>query len=131
MAKAVRGSDGLTERDRFWLRHLERQRSGSADSKTYAAREGLSVHALYQARKHLVACGAWPALSRRRRGEHRRATRTTVPAFTRVALGAAPLRTEALPACRPRLASGAVIEWRETPAAAQLAALLGAAAPAR
>jgi hypothetical protein len=129
MAKAVRGSDGLTERDRFWLRHLERQRSGSADSKTYAARERLSVQALYQARKHLVARGAWPGSGKRRRGPRPQAPQP--PAFTRVTLGAAPLRTEALPACRLRLASGAVIEWRETPAAAQLAALLGAAAPAR
>lgn len=115
MANGVRGKDGLTERDRFWLRHLERQRSGSVDSKRYAAREGLSVNALYQARKHLVARGVWPASPRR-------------PAFTRVTLGAPLGPAGVAPACRLRLASGAVIEWREAPGAAQLAELLESAA---
>jgi hypothetical protein len=127
MANGVRGKGGLTERDRFWLRHLERQRSGSVDSKRYAAREGLSVNALYQARKHLVARGVWPA-SPRRRGERERVARARRPAFTRVTLGAPLGPAGVAPACRLRLASGAVIEWREAPGAAQLAELLESAA---
>jgi len=126
MAKGVRGSDGLTERDRFWLRHLERQRSGAETSKAYAAREGLSAHALYQARKHLVARGVWPAAGTRRRKVHRSGAR--MPAFTRVTLGAPAGAVPAAPACRVRLASGAVIEWSAAPEAADLAALVRALA---
>ena len=35
----------MTERDRFWLRHLERQAAGAETSKAYAAREKLSRRA--------------------------------------------------------------------------------------
>ena len=63
--------------------------------------------------------------------ERAKATRATAPAFTRMTLDAAPVREAAAPACRLRLASGAVIEWREAPAAAQLAALLACAAVPR
>jgi hypothetical protein len=130
MAKGVRGSDGLTERDRYWLRHLRRQAAGTETSKVYAAGEGLSVHALYQARKHLVARGAWPAGPKQvRRGSGVESPRT--PSFARVTLGAPALRHETAPACRLRLGSGAVIEWNASPPAGQLAELLAAMAALR
>ena len=120
MARRGAGPDGLTERDRFWLRHLERQRSGAGTSKAYAAREGLSIYALYQARKHLVARGVWPA-STRPRERVRPSPPRSAPQFARVTLPApAP---SAAPACRLRLASGLVIEWSSAPGADVLAAL--------
>lgn len=57
MARRGTGRSVLTERDRFWLRHLERQAAGAETSKAYAAREKLSICALYLDRQ-------WPKLIR-------------------------------------------------------------------
>jgi hypothetical protein len=49
-----------TPREQFWLGHLRKIESAGIATKAYAERRGLSVHALYQARKQLVSLGAWP-----------------------------------------------------------------------
>jgi hypothetical protein len=47
----------LTERDRFWLDHEKAISKSGQSAKAYAAEQGLSLHALYQARKRLKAEG--------------------------------------------------------------------------
>lgn len=121
------GLGGLTERDRFWLSHLERQVAGAETSKAYAAREGLSIYAFYQARRRLTSLGAWLANATTRK--RRRAPATSAPPFTRLALPAP--TPSAAAACRLRLASGVVIEWSTAPPAEVLAALAGELAAPR
>jgi hypothetical protein len=117
----------LTERDRFWLRHLERQAAGAETSKAYAGREKLSICALYQARMRLVARGAWPAASASVRKGSRPAAATPVR-FTRLAL---PAPTPVVPACRLRLSSGMVLEWSAPPPVEVLAELVARMASPR
>jgi hypothetical protein len=102
----------LTEREAFWLAHLRRIESAGIATKAYAARRGLSVHALYQARKQLVRLGAWPE---RRRSE-------AAPTFAPVRVIDTPVAS--VPACRLRFADGSVLEWSAAPAPEALAALL-------
>ena len=51
------GSRTASVRDRFWLKHHEAQQASGQDAKAYAASVGISVQALYQARKQLRARG--------------------------------------------------------------------------
>ncbi|MFV1978703.1 MAG: hypothetical protein ACC649_05080 [Myxococcota bacterium] len=55
------------ERDRFWLDHEAAIKVSGTTAKAYASEQGLSLHALYQARKRLRALGliATTALSQR------------------------------------------------------------------
>jgi hypothetical protein len=46
-----------TERDQFWLGHETAQGASGQTAKEYAAAQGLSLHAFYQARKRLRALG--------------------------------------------------------------------------
>ena len=109
MTRQGTGRRELTERDRFWLRHLERQAAGAETSKAYAAREKLSICALYQARMRLTARGAWLAAPARKSS---RPVVVAPVAFTRLAL---PAPAPAAVACRLRLSSGMVLEWSALP----------------
>ena len=126
MARRVAGHRELTERDRFWLRHLERQAAGAETSKAYAAREKLSIYALYQARMRLVARGAWRAALARKGS---RPETSTPVRFTRLALPTAP--PPAAVACRLRLSSGMVVEWSTPPPVEVLAGLVARMASPR
>lgn len=119
MAKKIPTQRGLTAREQFWLGHLRRIESAGVATKAYAERRALSVHALYQARKQLVAQGAWP---------ERKASAPAPLVFTPVRVIDAPTPG---PACRMRLADGALLEWSAAPAPEVLVTLLGrrAAAP--
>jgi len=121
MAKARSARSGLTARDRFWLEHLRRVEREGIGSKAYARERGLSVHALYQARKRLIGLGAWP--------ERRVAPAAAPPVFTPVRVVEAPVAETA--AFRVRLAGGGVLEWSTTPAAETLTVLLDRLAAAR
>ena len=125
MARRGAGRRELTERDRFWLRHLERQAAGAETSKAYAAREKLSICALYQARMRLIAQGAWPAASARKGS---RPVAVAPVAFTRFAL---PAPAPAAVACRLRLSSGMVLEWSASPPVELLAELVARMASPR
>jgi hypothetical protein len=46
-----------TERDQYWLDHEAAITTSGLTAKVYAAEQGVSVHALYQARKRLRALG--------------------------------------------------------------------------
>lgn len=49
-----------TERDQFWLDHEAKLSGTDLTAKAYAAEQGLSLHALYQARKRLRMLGLLP-----------------------------------------------------------------------
>jgi hypothetical protein len=125
MGKADRGAaDGIrgaTERDRVWVRHLERIEAEGIAAKIYAAREGLSVHALYQAKKRLRQQGAWPEAN----------GSAVEPTFTRVRLVETAPAAATPWALRLRLPSGAVLEWSVTPGADLLGTLLERVSSAR
>ena len=110
----------LTARERFWLGHLRRIEAQGIETKAYGVKRGISVHALYQARKQLVALGAWP--------ERKSPARTaSAPVFAPVRIVDVP---EAAMAGRVRLASGAVVEWSSVPSADVLSAVLDRAVTA-
>ena len=88
-----------SDRDRFWLKHHEAQGASGQDAKRYAASTGISVQALYQARKRLRARGL--LAPGRSRGE--------APRFSKVAVAPAPPIEEAR--FRIELPNGAVLEW--------------------
>ncbi len=112
MAKGKAKRRELTERERYWRGHLRRIEATGVGTKAYGQRHGLSVGALYQARRQLVALGAWP---------EREESAVAAPVFT-------PLRVIDAPAagvaCRVRLADGTVLEWSAAPEPAVLATLL-------
>jgi len=119
MAKGSAKRRELTERERYWRGHLRRIEATGVATKAYGQRHGLSVDALYQARKQLVALGAWP---------ERKASSGAAPVFT-------PLRVIDAPAagcaCRVRLADGTVVEWSAAPEPDVLVALLARIGAAR
>lgn len=112
MAKGSAKRRELTARERFWRGHLRQIEATGVATKAYGQRHGLSVDALYQARKQLVALGAWP---------ERTESAAAGPAFT-------PLRVIDAPAagfaCRVRLVDGTVLEWSVAPAPEVLVMLL-------
>ncbi len=92
-----------TERDRFWLEHEAVLAKSALTAKAYAAEQGLSMHALYQARKRLRAMGWLPAAAKPRRRE---ASRRAV-AFSKVEVGRPAQAAE----FRLSLPNGFVLEW--------------------
>ncbi len=104
----------LSERQRFWLKHLRAVERTGEPLNTYANRLGLSESSLYEAKRRLRACGVI-APAPERRGSS--------PGFARVAVadsgGAAPA------SLRVRLASGALLEWSEAPRGDALREVIG------
>lgn len=88
-----------SDRDRFWLKHHEAQRASGQNARQYAASAGISVQALYQARKRLRGRGLLaPGRARRE-----------MPRFSKVAV--APVSPIEEPRFRIGLSNGAVLEW--------------------
>jgi hypothetical protein len=94
-------SGTATERDRFWLKHDEAQRASGQDAKRYAASAGISVQALYQARKRLRARGL---LAPGR-------AKAAAPRFSKVAVMASASSATEASHFRITLPNGAVLEW--------------------
>ena len=107
-----RNSGLLSERGGIWLAHLERVQSQGVTIKAYAREQGMSFHAMYQAKKRLRALGAWPARKK-----------PTAVSFARVAVREE-ATTRGVGGCRLRLAGDAVIEWEVAPSADLLAAVI-------
>jgi hypothetical protein len=107
----------LTEREQFWRGHLRRIEAAGITTRAYGRRHRLSVHALYQARKQLVALRAWPE-----RNESAAAPAVFTP--VRVVEARAPG-----PALCVRLADGTVLEWSAVPAPEVLVAVLDRGTP--
>ncbi len=105
--------NGLSERQRFWLKHLRAAERRGEPLNTYAKRLGLSESSLYEAKRRLRTCGVIAPAAQRR-----------VPprSFARVEIVDAG-RTPA--SLRVRLASGALLEWSEAPQGDVLRELIG------
>jgi hypothetical protein len=115
------GIPGATERDRAWVGHFERIEAEGIAAKDYAAREGLSRHALYQAKKRLRQQGAWPEVE----------GNVAKPTFARVRFVEPAPVTAAPWALRLRLPNGAVLEWSTQPGVELLGALLAQGSASR
>jgi hypothetical protein len=103
----------LSERQRFWLKHLRAAERTGEPLNAYAERLGLSESSLYEAKRRLRACGVIAPAGQ---------PRTTSPEFVRVEV-AGSSRTPA--SLRVRLASGALLEWSEAPQGDALRDLIG------
>ena len=103
----------LSERQRYWLKHLRAaERKGEALT-LYAQRLGLAKSSLYEAKRRLRACGVIATVPGRG---------VSPPAFVRVEIPDA-LRARA--SLRVRLGSGALLEWSEAPQGDALRELIG------
>ena len=92
-----------TERDRYWLDHEAAVEASGQTAKAYAAEQGLSLHALYQARKRLRTLGFLPPCRPRAVRPKAKA-----PAFSKVEI-LAPRRSGA--DFRLGLPNGLTFEW--------------------
>ncbi len=111
--RSPKAEKDLSERQRFWLKHLRAaERKGDA-LNAYAARLGLSESSLYEAKRRLRACGVIAPAGQ---------PQISPPDFVRVEV-AEFSRTPA--SLRVRLASGALLEWSEAPRGDVLRELIG------
>ena len=94
-------SPELTERDRFWFDHEKAVAASCQTAKAYAAEQGLSLHAFYQARKRLRALGFLSTADLRRKPK-------ATSAFTKIER-MKPLRPAA--DFRLGLPNGITLEW--------------------
>ena len=99
----------LTKRDRFWLGHLQVIARGNESASEYTRRKGLSVGALYEAKRQLGKRGAWTGAAKS-------------VSFAPVVVRHEPGSTQA--ALRLRLGNGAELEWSSVPEVEWLAALV-------
>ncbi len=103
----------LSERQRYWLKHLRAAERKGEPLKAYAERLELSESSLYEAKRRLRTCGVIAPAAQRR---------VSSPGFARVErvdAGRAPASLGV------RLASGALLEWSEAPQGDVLRELIG------
>jgi len=94
-----------TERDRFWLNHEAAIKASGTTAKAYASEQGLSLHALYQARKRLRALGLI-ATTRAVRSDRKKTLKAV--SFSKIGL-ATPRGSQ--PDFRLSFPNGLVLEW--------------------
>jgi hypothetical protein len=112
--RSSKAEKDLSERQRYWLKHLRAAERSGAPLTAYAKRLGLSEQSMYEAKRLLRGYGLIaPAIARK----------TAPPRFTRVSI--APREAPPLRSLRVRLASGAVLEWSEAPQGDALRELFG------
>lgn len=92
-----------TERDQFWLDHEAKLSGTELTAKAYAAEQGLSLHALYQARKRLRMLGLLPPAASPRSSKKSSAKAVS---FAKVEL-----RSPTAAEFRLSLPNGYVLEW--------------------
>lgn len=109
-----RSRTGLTERDRFWLRHIEASARSRTPATIYTADHALSLGAFYEAKRRLVRRGAVSPVPRRGRVSF--AAVQVVPEARQAESESGPFRL--------RLACGAVLEWASAPGIEVLGALI-------
>ena len=105
----------MTERAAYWLGHLAAIEREGITTRAYAAREGLSVGALYQWRRALKSRMLATASPVPPSGGFVAVTVPTVSGATRDAV-----------VCRLRLGAGVTLELTSLPSAAWLASVVGA-----
>ena len=110
---SIQAEKDLSERQRYWLKHLRAAAEQGESLKAYARRQGLSDSSLYEAKRGLRACGLIAA-ARPRKG--------STPGFVPVAVSD-PVPVAA--SLRVRLSSGALLEWSEAPQGDALRELIG------
>jgi hypothetical protein len=103
----------LSERQRYWLKHLRAAARKGEPLAAYAERLGLSKSSLYEAKRRLRAIGVISSVPERT---------TSSPEFVRVAL---PEASRVRASLRVRLGSGALLEWSEAPRGDALRELVG------
>ncbi len=96
----------LSERDQYWLDHRSAQAASSQTAKEYAAAQGLSLPAFYQARKRLRQLGLLAPHTRAAKSP-RKPRREKSVSFSKIAVA------PRVPNDRFRLelASGIALEW--------------------
>ncbi|MCP4007481.1 MAG: transposase [bacterium] len=96
--RAAKAEQELSERQRYWLNHLQTAEAKGEQLKTYAKRLGLSEHSMYEAKRRLRKSGVIAPASQQK---------VPPPEFARVVVG------ELSRSCslQVRFASGAVLEW--------------------
>jgi hypothetical protein len=103
--KSAKDAAIVTERDRFWLDHEAGQVASGQTAKDYAAMQGVSLHAFYQARKRLRTLGLLAPAARREKAPRKVGPRK--PWFTQIQI-----TPEVSPAhFRIEMPSGIVLEW--------------------
>jgi hypothetical protein len=100
----------LTERQQFWLEHLRACAKANQTTKDYAQAHGLSVRAMYTARKHLAQRGISKS--------------TTTAPFARVRVAPSPPTTQ----WRIQLSNGTTVSFSGAVDGQALCAILHAAA---
>jgi len=100
----------LTERQRYWLKHIEACKQSGQTMADYAAEHGLTARAMYAGKKILVKKGVLPALRPAR--------------FQRVPVLEAPVSSQ----WRVQLPNGVSVAFAGAVDAGSLATVLGAAA---
>jgi hypothetical protein len=100
----------LTERQQFWLEHLRACTNANQTTKDYAQAHGLSVKAMYTARKHLAQRG--------------NSKSTTTAPFARVRVAPSPPTTQ----WRIQLSNGTTVSFSGAVDGQALCAILHAAA---
>ncbi len=103
----------LSERQRYWLKHLRAAERRGEPLNAYAKRLGLSESSLYESKSRLRSCGVLAPRPQRR---------VSAPEFARVVVADAARAPASL---RVRLASGALLEWSEAPQGDALRDLIG------
>jgi Mn-dependent DtxR family transcriptional regulator len=103
----------LSDRQRYWLKHLRAAERKGEPLAAYAERLGLAKSSLYEAKRRLRACGVICSVPERA---------VSLTEFVRVEL---PDESRVRPSLRVRLASGALLEWSEVPRGAALRELVG------
>ena len=103
----------LSERQRYWLKHLRAAERKGEPLAGYAERLGLSKSSLYEAKRRLRAIGVISSAPGRT---------TSSPEFVRVVL---PESSRVRASLRVRLGSGAQLEWSEAPRGDALRELVG------
>ena len=95
-----------SERDQYWLDHETAQVASGQTAKEYAAAEGFSLHAFYQARKRLRALGLLAAAPGRSKPAEKR-SRGKAVSFSKI--GVRPVVAD--PRFRLELPGGMALEW--------------------
>ncbi len=113
-SRSPKAEKDLSERQRYWLKHIRAAEHQGEPLKTYAKRLGLSAHSMYEAKRRLRGYGLIAPAPHRQAAPSR---------FTRVAVE--PLQTSLVISLRVRLASGALLEWSEAPQGDALRELIG------
>ena len=109
------GLPELSERQRYWLKHIRMAERKQEPLRHYAKRLGLSECSLYEAKRRLRMHGVLAPAPERRSSPAR---------FVRVVSAGPEVRPAASP-LRVQLASGAVLEWVEAPSGEALRELIG------